>query len=800
MTNEQDRALGHLRVLDLTDLSGQYFGRLLGDLGADVVMVEPPGGTATRGMSPFANDIQDAERSLYHLTANANKRSVVLDLESAEGRAELERLVPSADIVIESYLPGHMEALGLGYDRLSTINPGVILTSITSFGQTGPYAGYRGSELVAQALGGLLYGWGDPDVRPGMMPLDQAFQLAAQHAAFATLAAVRYRRKTRRGQHVDVSAQEALAHILMTYSTYAARTDIQRRVGASTPFAPTNLYPNKDGYTLLMPGVPRHWAALVEWMDDPIFREEMWESLDFRRENYDLLDPAISELSMRYTKDDFTKEAQDRHIPAGPLTTIEDLAKHAHLQERGFFIDVDHPVVGKYKTVGATADWSETPWRIHRPAPLLGEHQQEVFDKWASNVPTPLESERPTLTPPSGALPLEGLRVLDFGRVWAGPFLTRYLAELGADVIKIETSLLPDREQATASPSMSFNFAEINRSKRSVTLNTTSPEGVRLFKELVRNADVVVENFRAGVMDGWGLSYDALKEVNPGVILVSMPGYGTTGPYSPYLSYGQTLLAFTGLMYLWGHPESEERTRPKGAFPDFIVAAHGAYAILSALEHLDKTGKGQRIEMAQVESLTSTMGEAFMDYFINGRVRKPQGNFNPNSAPHDLFPCLGEDAWCAIVCDTDDHWKALCGVAGEDQPWTQDERYATLAGRLEHLADLNAAIGGWTQEFTPRQVMRLLQQADVPAGIVSTAEDLYYDPQLRDRGFLVNIDHGPVFGVLDQPGVTVHLSETPSHPTGRLPDLGEHNQAVFGDMLGLSAEEIKRLQDEKVLY
>ena len=788
-------ALDHLRVLDLSGVTGQYCGKLMADLGADVVMVEPPGGSPVRHMQPYANDIVDAERSLFHLNYNQNKRSVIIDIEDAAGRTELEKLVAAADVVIETFSPGYLDSLGLGFDRLREINPRVILTSITSFGQDGPLSGWKGSELISQAMGGLLYPWGDPDQRPAMMPQEQGSQLAAQHGAFATMAAIRHRRTTGVGQHIDISLQEVVAGILLTFGRYAARQETLHRIGAVTNLAPTNLYECKDGFAFLMPGMPRHWTALAEWLDNPILKEEIWQDRDFRRENFDLLDMYVSELAAQFTKEEFSNEAQSRHIPAAPMMTVEDLARDPQLQGRDYFIKANHPVVGEYETPGRPYIWTETPWKVRRPAPLLGEHQDAVKAEWQAAT----AAAEPARGTNGGSLPLEGLRVLDFGRVWAGPFLTRYLGEMGAEVIKIETNLLPDRAQGTAG-AFNFNFSEINRSKQSVTLNTTSPEGVKIFEDLVRNSDVIVDNFRAGVMDNWGLTYERLQEINPRIIALTMPGFGKTGPYVSYLSYGQTLLTFTGLMYLWGHAESPERTRPKGAFPDFSAAAQGAFAILAAVENRERTGRGQQIEMAQVEGLTATLGEAFLDYFINGRVRQPHGNFNPNVAPHDVFPSQGDDAWVAIACYSDEEWRSLCGVAGEDLAWTQDARFATTEGRLENLVDLNAAIGSWTAQFTNRQIMLMLQKADVPAGIAATAEDMYFDYHMRERGYIVTVDHGKDFGVLEQPGATVRFSEAPVPAIAPVPDMGQHNQAVFGDLLGMSKEEIQRLVNEKVLY
>ncbi len=791
----ESRALAHLRVLDLTGPGAQYAGRLMADLGADVARVEPPQGDDGRRLAPYAGGSPDPERSITYLTYNLNKRGVALDLDSASDRDRFRSLAAAADILLEDGASWDLDALGLGYDALKEANPGLIYTSISPFGLWGPYKDYQGGELIVQALGGLMYGYGDPDIRPALAPLAQGYQLAAQHAAMASLTALRYRNESGRGQRIEVSIQEVLANILAYLGRYANGIQINRRVGATTNLAPTNTYPCSDGFVYMQPGYPRHVESLFEWMDNDALKDDIWKDRDFRRENSDVLSALVAEFSEGFGKMEFYREAQRRHIPASPLMTIKDLLEDEHLQVRDYFVSLEHPAVGEYRIPGAPFRMGESPWRIYRPAPLLGQHTEEVVKEWSASP----RKDAPSAAPSDGEppLPLKGLRILDFSRVWAGPFMTRYLAELGAEVFKVESHMLPDRGQAQGA--FSFNFAEIQRGKRSITLNMADKEGIALAEKLMKECDCVVENFRSGVLEGWGIGYERMKELNPRIIYLSMPGFGNSGPNVDQLSYGQSLLAYTGLMNLWAHPESDGRTRPKVPLPDFIAAAAGANALLSALEYRDRTGKGQMIEMAQLEGLVATMGVAFADYSLNGHIWEPTGNRNPNASPHDVFPCQGYDAWCAIACYTDAHWQALVSAL-ENSDWAQDEKFATLESRLANLDELNARIGQWTAERTPHEAMRTLQKGGVPAGIVANAEDLYYDINLRARDYVITIDHRPAFDVLEHPGATIRLSETPSRTVGPCPELGQHNRDVFGGLLGLSDDELKRLVEEKILY
>ena len=728
-------------------------------------------------------------------------------------------LARAADILVDDGSAFALDDLGLGYDALSRANPRLVYVTITPFGLSGPYSSYLSGELIVQAVGGLMYGFGDPDARPAMAPFSPGLQLAAQHAAFAALAAVRHRADTGRGQHIEVCVQEVLANILAYFGRYSSDGQINRRPGGSPTIAPTNTYPTSDGFIYMQPTFPRHVEALFEWLDNPVLEDDLWKDAAFRRQNGDVLNDMISEFSMGFTKMGFAEEAQRRHIPTAPLMTIHDLMQDDHLAHRKFLVDVEHPEVGRYPTPSGAFRMGASPWRLYRPPPLLGQHTDEVLSEWgASSAEQPAAADGETgmqpppaprsaaSTPPRGTapvsgeppLPLKNTRVLDFTRVWAGPFMTRYLAELGAEVIKVESNMLPDRQQARG-PFASFNFVEINRSKRSVTLNMRSSKAVELCERLIGLCDVVVENFRPGVLENWGIGYERQRELNPDIIYLSMPGMGIDGPRSSELAFGQSLLAYTGAMGIWAQPESPGITRPKVPLPDFYGAATGAFALLSALELRDRTGRGQMIELAQLEALVATMGEAFLDYFFNSHVPEARGNWDPNAAPHDVYPCLGFDAWCAIACYTDEHWRRLRGAMDEPE-WAADPKFDTLDGRLANLAELNDALSAWTADMTARQVMRLLQREGVPAGIVANGEDLYHDVNLRARDYVTTVDHRPVAGVHEHPGATVRLSDTPSRIVGPCPPLGMHNAHYFGELLGLTSEEIARLEGERVIY
>tara|TARA_Y100000294_G_scaffold126928_1_gene118383 strand:- start:197 stop:2602 length:2406 start_codon:yes stop_codon:yes gene_type:complete len=779
-------ALDHLRVLDLAGREGQYIGKLFADLGADVVKIEPPGGDPARRMAPFVGDVPDREASLVFLNYNSNKRSAVVDLAAESGRETLRRLASSADLLIETFKPGHLDELGLGYGDLSELNPSIVVASVTPFGQSGPYSGFAGSELVAQAMGGVMYIQGDDNKPPCMTPCDQASQLASLHAAYGALTALRERHATGLGQHVDVSMQDVVAHLLFPVPQYSMTREIIRRTGATSTLAPNNYYECLDGRASLSIFFPHHWQVMIDWMDIDALRDPMWQDYTFRRSNPDIIDQFVAEFVADFTVADFVREGQKRHLAVSPMSTIEGFANDPHIRARDFYVNANHPRIGKHAYPGAPYLFARTPWQNKHAAPLVGGHTERVLaeadDRETANRQT-ASSSRPNR---DGAKPLKGVRILDFTRVWAGPYATRYLADLGAEVLKVETEEYLDGGRIA--PGSSPMFPDINRSKLGITVNFRQPDGAKLVRELVAVSDVVIDNFAAGVLGRRGLGYDDLREIKPDIVQVSMPGYGATGPYSDFVAYGQSLMAYAGLSLLWGFPDSPLDTRPNVHYSDFVSAGTTAFAIMSALEHRAQSGQGQYIEVPQSETLAATMGVTQLDYLVNGRSAEATGNRSLNFAPHGCYPCRGDDQWCAITCLTEEHWLALCQTIEADELAT-DPRFATMEARLGHQDELDEIIGQWTAQITPYQVMWRLQDASVPAGVVQSGEQLFHDMHMRSRGFIAPVEHNG-WDTIEHTGITVNLSRTPGSIESGIPGLGQHNSHVFSDLLGNTASEV----------
>ena len=803
MTNSENSAhpgpLEGLRVLDLTSYLSQHCARSLGDMGADVIMVEPPDGDPARMLPPFAGNIEHPERSLRFIHANRSKRGVVLDITDAADRESIAALAARSDILVEDFKPGYLESVGLGYEDLKAANPNLVYVSITPFGQTGPHASYLGGDLIAQAGAGMMFGNGDDERPPVMAPFEMVSQLACMHALYGAILAIRARRVIGHGQHVDVSRQEASLWAQHSYiSRYSYMNQITRRDGHHSAFGAVNTYHTRDdGYVNLSIYMRHHFGRMATELmgNHPVLSDEMWWEREVRQENREVIDQLVQEYMDTVDRDDVAERGQAIGMPIVPVLSPAEFADSAHAKEREFFIDMEHPVIGSYKTAGPPLKFSKTPWQPSRTAPLLGQHTDEVLAELRESAPP--AAVRETAAAPAGGSngykPLDGIRVVDFTRAFAGPLSTMFLGFFGAEVIKVESEGLDDNR----TPGQT-TFQDLNRAKISATIHAQKPEGVELIKELTRGSDAVIENFRPTVMDRLGIGYEELKEVKPDIIMLAMPGMGNTGPLSTYFCYGQQIMGVSGITNLWGHPDAPMDTRIKMPFPDYIAGIYGALSVAAALEYRDRTGEGQYIELAQVEGGAHLLTVAYMDYMINGHNPPPSGNRSEFYAPHGVYPCIGFDEWCAIEVQTEEQWQAL--IAALDSPaWANDERFATMKARIANKEELDRNIGEWTRQFTPRVVMRILQKAGVPSTYVANGEQLYVDPHLRSRpAAIVEADHADA-GLMEHQGIDANLSDTPGDAGQPCPTKGQQNDYVLGEILGLSAERRGELEERGVL-
>jgi crotonobetainyl-CoA:carnitine CoA-transferase CaiB-like acyl-CoA transferase len=788
------------RALDLTGLSGQLCGRILADLGMEVIKIEPPEGDPVRELPPFINFADGKRLSAAFAHLNSGKASKVLDLESEADRAVFRGMVEKADVVLESFLPGKMAAMSLGYQSLAALNPGIVMASITAFGQTGPKSRFVWTDLVALAMSGFLYISGDPSMPPCRPPETQAYYFGSVFAAAGALAALYRRERTGRGDHVDVSMQEALATQEHIIRLYANEGQILKRQGSQHgQVAPAKMFPCRDGYVYLYV-TRQHWKIFLDvWNDHPAEMEgPEWLNNLHRRAQVDKINPAIEAFTRQYTRDELTSLLQARGIPCVPVNTPLGFATDEHVQSREFITAVDHAGLGSVKQAAV-------PFVIDGSRPAAG--GVPLLDSWRETEERvrPISSARGELAgkqqAQKGNGPLDGMRIVSFDHVLAGPYGTTILAELGADVIKVESrrgGMDPFRFFGTGEdPNISPRFLEFNRNKRSLTINLKKPEGPKVLLDLVAKSDAVLDNYSVDVMARLGLAYEDLCRVKPDIINLRMPGLGCTGPKRYYSTVGVNITSFTGLTYLWNHPGvTNPPIGSQTVFPDYVSGVLCAIIIISGVLYRERQKKGAFIDLAQAEATAFMIGASLIDSVASGRDSEPIGNASIAAAPHDCYPCRGEDRWCVIAVENEQQWAALAKILGTDV--AADRRFHTMENRLQHREDLKRIIEQWTRERDKHEVMNQLQQAGVPCGAVQDGADLNGDSHLKERGFIVAVDNERL-GRVVLPSFPLRFANAALTRKWEFPVLGRDSDAVLREVVGYSEETIAAHHRDGVL-
>lgn len=815
-------ALAHLRVLDLTSSSAAYCGKLLADLGAEVIKVEPLGGDPGRNEAPHLRSSAD-NPSLPFLYANASKRSVMLDLKAESGRTSFRALSATSDLVLEAFPVGTLAALGLGYEDLTVDHPELVMTSLTGFGQTGPQSGFRSNDLVASALGGAMISIGDPEDPPVRLAGHQADVSTATLAAASSLIALAYRDRTGRGQHVDISSLEAIASITHIAGVGKWLEDgvIPKRVGTGlVASVPSGAYRCKDGLVYLMVNRPAHWETLARWIhertgNDEVLLPEFHGPSSKRLPYRELLDVFIGDLTIQLTVAEMVREGQHRHIAVTPVQSATELLSDTHLLARKFFVAVDVGSDVVLQAPGVPYRLERTPCVVERSMPQVGQHDREFLASssgrlvrpTASGGEAPLESHRDRGRGSKGEIAeiaeisegaLSGLRVVEFGTGLAVPWIGRILAWAGAEVIKIESRAYPDvprlfvppREpELGIQPECSPWFTDWSAGKRFVALDLRHEEGAELARKIVDSSDAVIANFSNGVLEKLGLGYECLAERNPRLVMLESTGYGKGGPHQNYITWGPNIETLSGLSRLSGFPH-RECTLSHFAYPDPLSALHGLVAVMAGLAHRDRTGEGQAIRLSQFETTVAAIGSLVLETSATGEEPPPLGNRERDRAPYGCFPCLGDDRWCVLCVEDDEDWDRLKTIMGSPD-WSLQDRFAKMTSRVEYVDELEALISEWTSKRADYEVMAECQRAGLAAGVVQNAEDLLrLDPQLAARDFFEEISHFKK-GVVVASGIPLGLTGSPGHTPHAGSAVGRDNQYVFREVLDFSESEVE---------
>ncbi|MEM9130703.1 MAG: CoA transferase [Actinomycetota bacterium] len=778
--------LSGLRVLDLTDDLGRFGTKLLAEYGA-TVWRPPRRGTPGNALTGAAGDFG----GVLDWWFDAAKQRVRIGLDDAEGIEAYRRLAAEADLIVESAPPGLLADLGVDHADLVASNPTLAQVSVTPFGRTGPRAEWRSSDLVAGALGGALSLTGTPEE-----PLNpwggQSHNYGGFLAAISGLAAVSAARRDGRGQLVDLSLHEALTgnieNLLMQY-VYDDELPYPKVAGRQGSLHWLGIYqvmPAGSGNVMVTP-TPDTEALLTWLVDNGITEAEPLVGADTEEllgRVPELMGAIERFVSTRPAGELFT-EAQSRHVAFGEVQTVAQVADNPQFAHRGFFSDID---------VGG-GEHLRGPWRLVRfsdtpiPTPSAPTTTAvDVDEALAQAGPRP----RPAPTPQAAAgspgvdrlpKPLDGLTVLDLSWVLAGPSATRILGDLGADVIKLQTE-----ERATLVNRPDYPYYPVwNRSKRAITLDLKHPGALDVARRLIEQADVLIENYSAGVLDRLGLGWEQIRAWNDRLVYISMSGCGHDGPWSDVISYAPTIHALCGLTHL---------TNPSGrgdigcgfSLNDHAAGFGATFSVLAALEARERTGRGQHIDMAQLEVGAFLVGPALVEHFATGHEAVADGNVDAlgDAVPNEVYRCA-DGGFVAVTAADDAMWARLASAVG----LADDAALATVAGRRAERARVDATLGAWAAERTAEAAMVELQACGVAAGAVQDAADLIErDPQLADRGFWLTA-HSDAFGPRLHERFPALWSDADLAPYRPAPAyLGEANFEVYAEHCGLDPEAV----------
>lgn len=790
--------LASLRVLDLSDEDGDPVTRLLADLGADVLKVEPPGGSPSRLTRPTL-----CGTSLRFALHNANKRATMLDPSDPDDRERLIKLAGSADIVVDSGFPGQVAAYGTSCDELADRFPQLVALSVTDFGRTGPRSSWRATDPVLYALSGSLSRSGPATGTPVSPPDGIASATAAVQAAWAALVAYYNRLRCGTGDYIDFSRFEAV--VMALDPAFGAHG--QAAAGVRHPDRwrgrPRNqdvypIYPCQDGHVRICIMSPRQWHGLRRWLGEPEeFQDPKYDVIATRFAAWPKIGVLVQQLFADHTMKSLVSAGQAHGVPISALLAPAQILASDHFQAVGAIADAELvPGVHSGIPTGYFAvNGRHTGFRA--PAPLAGHHEARWLADPAA-IPAPGKS---------GQRPFDGLRIIDLGVIVAGGELSRLFGDLGAEVIKVESAAYPDGlRQARVGEAMSESFAWTHRNNLAFSVDLRSASGKQVFSRLVADADAVFANFKPGTLAALGFPYDTLHTLNRRVVLAESSAFGETGPWSNRLGYGPLVRATAGVSKLWTDEHIEPDRPADGSrhrfydattvFPDHVVGRITAIGALAALIHRDRTGAGARVHVSQAEAVVNQLDTRYVTDTVRAHSH---AELRDDTSVHEVFPCAGDDEWCVISIPTDADWRSASAVFGLPE-LAGDVRFATGEARLAHRDDLLAQVSTWTRTRTPLQVAEALQSAGIPAGQMNRPPDVLEDPQLRKRKLFADMRH-PLFDhplpAETGPAPFRHIPPAPQRPA---PLPGQDTREICHKVLGMSSAETEQLINSRVLF
>jgi crotonobetainyl-CoA:carnitine CoA-transferase CaiB-like acyl-CoA transferase len=792
-------ALSHLRIVEIGSAAAtSYCARLFADFGATVQKIEPPAGDPLRRTAPLT----PKGNSAWFAFLNFNKSSIALDPNDAKAVSRLTGLIGGCDILLDGRDVDAADCPAIDLAEIKRRHPGLIHLEASWFGGEGPYAKFEATDSTIRALVGLVKLVGPAEGTPMHAPDFQTGIFAGLWGFIAAASSVLGRMQDGRGRSSRLSIFESSIAVT-EYIMFEAftRGDIMRRIGVNRfwPTFPVGIYETKQGWLGVTTVTPAQWRSFCEMLGLPELRDDasLFLGVD-RLQHVDAIETKFIPKLKTRTAQEWFAEGLRRKIPIVPVPEIADLIGDEEKQARGAIVPV---IIGDESgfTAGSMQRLTGTPPRRGGAVPDVGEQMlgsAHVTEAARATVPAVQGKSR---------LPLEGIRVVDFSMGWAGPVCTRTLADLGADVIKIEATQYPDwwrgvdRRRAYVQEQMyekSVRYCIMNRNKRGITLDLTRPQGLALAKRLLADADLVVDNYSVEVLPKMGLGYDVLSKLNPKLVMMSMSAFGAGSVHRDCRAYGSTLEQGSGLPSVVGDPQGPP-VMSHTAFGDAVGGLNGCAAVLTALIHAKLTGKGQFIDLAQIECMMPFAAPWITAQSIDGKEPIKYGNRHPDFVPHGCFACSGSDNWIMVAASSDTMWPKLATLLGRAD-WAADAKLKTAAGRRMIESEIEAAIAAWTSARDPEAAMKELQAAGIAAGVARLPIELLQDPQLHARGFIQQVDRAFI-GKHPQPSMPFREGDQPFAIRRAPPTLGQHNHEILGGLLGLSEAEIIKLARDGII-
>lgn len=785
--------LAGVRIVDTTVGESAQVTRLLADLGADVVKIGIAGRCAEYRQAPLIDG-----RSVAFALHNANKRSVILDASDDADRGRFLALVDAADIIVDSGNPGQASAFGVSIEGLADRYEHLVAMSVTDFGLQGPRSHWCANDAVLVAMSSVLARSGAPDGPPILPPKGIASSTAAAQAAWAVLIAYFQRLRTGHGDYVDFSRYDAVLQALDPPFGAQGQAAAARGLSTARRGRPRNqdsypIFASRDGWVRICILAPRQWRAMRAWLGEPSeFQDPKYDSISARAADFGRIRSLIATLFAQHSGEQLVADGAARGVPVATILTPAEVMDTEHFRVVSAWTDThitdDSTVTVPDGCVVVDGERAGVRW--------LGGAVGSAESIWPERLTTSIAAEETT------ARPLDGVTILDLGVIVAGGELGRLFADMGAEVIKIESPSYPDGlRQARPGQLMSESFAWTHRNQVALGLDLRADAGAQLFGRLVAGADAVFANFKPGTLCALGFSFRRLQEINPQLVLTESSAFGDSGPWSSRLGYGPLVRSSTGITHLWA---TEDPPRPDSpypfadavtVYPDHLVARLAAIATLAALIRRRRIGVGSHIHISQAETAVSMLDALYTTSWARARGTE----IVEDVTLHGVYPCLGDDEWCVLTIGSDEDWTAVLRTL-QAPALDTDPRFGSLADRWHHRSELHDVLGDFTRLHDARALAEALQQTGVAAAPMLRGSEVLDEPQVQTRGLYVAMTH-PLFDVqLPTETGPARYRRIPPADLRPAPLLGENTVEVCRRHLQMESAEIDRLIASGVLY